>query len=142
MGYHNDKLLLKCWNCGTEYPWSFTVQCPKPECKNALIDIQYNLDNVRIRPEGPPMERFYDLLPLSSREHIIDGGDGNTPCVHAKELGKALGELLLDGGDRMGHPLGTGHVVGGREDPQRVDLADHLAGQLVQVIQRLDLVAE
>ena len=42
----------------------------------------------------------------------------------------------------MRHPLRTGHVVGGGEDPQRVDLADHLAGQRVQVVQRLDLVAE
>ena len=37
---------------------------------------------------------------------------------------------------------GPGHVVGRREDPQRVDLADHVAGQRVQVVQRLHLVAE
>ena len=42
----------------------------------------------------------------------------------------------------MRHPFGTGDVVGGGEDPQRVDLADHLPGQRVQVVQRLDLVAE
>ena len=58
------------------------------------------------------------------------------------ELGEPLGQLFLDGGNRVRHPLRAGHVVGGREDAQRVDLADHLAGQRVQVVQRLDLVAE
>ena len=42
----------------------------------------------------------------------------------------------------MRHPLWARHVVRGREDPQRVDLAHHVAGQRVQVVQRLDLVAE
>ncbi|MCX7719055.1 MAG: pyridoxal-phosphate dependent enzyme [Candidatus Sumerlaeaceae bacterium] len=37
------------------------------------------------------MDRFFDLLPLMSRESIIDGGDGNTPCFHARELGRAIG---------------------------------------------------
>ena len=58
------------------------------------------------------------------------------------QLGQPLFELLLDGRDRVRHPVRPGHVVGGREDPQRVDLADDVAGQRVQVIQRLDLVAE
>ena len=44
--------------------------------------------------------------------------------------------------DGLRHPLRTGDVVRGREDPQRVDLADHVTGQRVQVVQRLDLVAE
>ena len=44
--------------------------------------------------------------------------------------------------DRLRHPLRARHVVGGREDPQRVDLAHDVAGQRVHVVQRLDLVAE
>jgi hypothetical protein len=60
----------------------------------------------------------------------------------ALELGEPLGKFFLDGGDRVRHPLGTGHIVGGREDAQRVDLADHVAGQRMQVVQRLDLVTE
>ncbi len=60
----------------------------------------------------------------------------------ALQFGQPLGQFLLDGGDGVGHSFRAGHVVGGREDPQRVDLADHVAGQRVQVVQRLDLVAE
>jgi threonine synthase len=37
------------------------------------------------------MERYFDLLPLLSRDSIIDGGEGNTPCFHARELGRAIG---------------------------------------------------
>ena len=58
------------------------------------------------------------------------------------EFGEPLGEFLFDGGDRVRHPLRTGHVVGGGEDAQRIDLADHVTGQRVQVVQRLDLVTE
>ena len=60
----------------------------------------------------------------------------------AFQLGQPLLEFLLDGGDRVRHPLWTRDVVGGREDPQRVDLADDVAGQRVHVVERLDLVAE
>jgi hypothetical protein len=38
--------------------------------------------------------------------------------------------------------VGPGNVVGGREDEQLLHLADHLAGQRVQVVQPLHLVAE
>ena len=58
------------------------------------------------------------------------------------ELGEAFFQLGLDRGDRVRHPLGAGHIVGRREDPQRVDLADDVAGQRMHVVQRLDLVAE
>ena len=44
--------------------------------------------------------------------------------------------------DRPLHPLRAGRVVRGREDQQLVDLADHVAGQRVQVVELLHLVAE
>lgn len=84
-----DKLRLSCVKCGKEYPWSFEIQCH--DCNQALVDVDYNLANVRIKDEGPPCDRFFDLMPLTSREFIVDGGEGNTPCIHAKELGRALG---------------------------------------------------
>ena len=42
----------------------------------------------------------------------------------------------------MSHPFRACHVMSRREDPQRVDLADDVAGQRVQIVQSLDLVAE
>ena len=60
----------------------------------------------------------------------------------AFQFGEALGEFLLDGRDGRCHPLRACDIVRGREDPQRVHLAHHVPGQRVQVIERLDLVAE
>jgi len=81
------KLTLSCVRCRRTVPWSFTVRCPS--CQ-AMMDVDYDLSHARIAPDGPPMERYFDLLPLMSRDFIIDGGEGNTPCRHAKELGRAL----------------------------------------------------
>ncbi len=58
------------------------------------------------------------------------------------QLGEPVGQLLLDGGDRLLHPLRAGDVVRGREDPQLRHLPDDVTGQRVQVVEALDLVAE
>jgi threonine synthase len=78
---------LACVACGREYPWSLTLLCP--DC-GGLVDVDYDLSQAQLLPEGPPLARWFDLLPLASRENVIDGGEGNTPCLHARELGRAL----------------------------------------------------
>lgn len=105
MGWVNDKMKLVCSKCGREYPWSFTLQCK--DCEGALLDVEYNLEKVHIPPSGPHGERFFDLLPLLKRESIIDGGEGNTPCVHAKELGKRFGLSNLYLKDETRNPTGS-----------------------------------
>ena len=87
----------------------------------AEADLAHHLDVV-VGPHPQPLRLQQLALPL--------------------QLGEPLLELRLDGRDRVRHPLRAGDVVRGREDPQRVHLADHVTGQRVQVIQRLDLVAE
>jgi hypothetical protein len=58
------------------------------------------------------------------------------------QLGQPVGQLGLDVTDRPLHPLRPGHVVRRREDHQLVDLADDFAGQRVQIVELLHLVAE
>ncbi len=87
-----DKLTLACVRCGRTYPWSLTLLCPA--C-GGLVDVDYDLSRAQIGSEGPPLARYFDLLPITSRENVIDGGEGNTPCRHAVELGRALGLLNL-----------------------------------------------
>ena len=60
----------------------------------------------------------------------------------ALQLGQPLLELGFDGRDGLRHPFRPGHVVGSREDPQRVDFAHDVAGQRVHVVEGLDLVPE
>ena len=61
-----------------------------PSC-GELLEVEYDLAHARIGNAGPPMERFRDLLPIRSAESILDGGEGNTRCLHARELGRAVG---------------------------------------------------
>lgn len=89
LSWLGNKLKLTCTSCGKEFPWSFVPQCA--DCKQALVDISYNLEQVKIRPEGSAMQRYFDLLPVLSPENIVDAGDGNTPCYLARELGARLG---------------------------------------------------
>ncbi len=58
------------------------------------------------------------------------------------ELVQPVAELVLDAGDRPLHPLRAGDVVGGREDVHLLLVAHHLAGQRVERVELVDLVAE
>ncbi len=51
-------------------------------------------------------------------------------------------ELVFDRADRTLHGLGSCHVVRGREDRHRIHLLDDIAGERMQQVERLDLVAE
>ena len=58
------------------------------------------------------------------------------------EGGEALLQLLLDAHDGLPHALVAGDVVGGRVDDQLVEHGDLLAGERVDHLDALDLVAE
>ncbi len=58
------------------------------------------------------------------------------------ELGDALGELLADALERRLHLVRRGDVVRGGEDGELLALGEDLAGQRVELLDRLDLVAE
>ena len=58
------------------------------------------------------------------------------------ELFQALFELVLDRADGALHRLGAGDVVGCREDRHRLEPLHDIAGERMQHVQRLDLVAE
>ncbi|MGH0032080.1 MAG: threonine synthase [Myxococcota bacterium] len=109
---------LVCSGCGKRPPWQWMQVCD--DC-GGLMDVEYDLRDVTLHPEGSPVRRFFDLLPLLSRESIIEGDEGNTPCFHAKELGASLGFsnlwLKVEGEnptcttkDRQG-PVGVGALL-------------------------------
>ena len=58
------------------------------------------------------------------------------------ELFQPLVELVLDRADRPLHRLGAGDVVRRREDRHRLQPLDHVAGERMQHVERLDLIAE
>ncbi|MCX7625978.1 MAG: pyridoxal-phosphate dependent enzyme, partial [Candidatus Sumerlaeaceae bacterium] len=72
-----------------------------------MVDVDYNLEQVTIGRDGCMSERFFDLLPILERSSIIDGQEGNTPCVLATQLGRALGLNKLYLKDETKNPTGT-----------------------------------
>lgn len=79
---------LRCTACAREHAWSLTFACAS--C-GGFLEVEYDLEHARIGKEGPTMERYRDLLPLQSAESIFDSGEGHTRCLHARELGRAIG---------------------------------------------------
>jgi threonine synthase len=77
-----------CVDCGAEFPHGFTPRCPR--C-GGMVEVEYDLAQARIRDSGVPLERYFDLLPVRDPENLLPVGEGNTPCVHARNLGQALG---------------------------------------------------
>jgi len=79
---------LVCVSCDREHDWSLVGTC---QTCGALLDVEYDLARARLALDGPPMQRFRDLLPVRSPDMILDGGEGNTRCLHARALGRAIG---------------------------------------------------
>ncbi len=63
------------------------------------------------------------------------------PVVRAKEFEPLL-ELGADIPDRDFHPVGGRYVMRGGIDRDALELANHLAAQRIDLVQRLDLIAE
>jgi len=79
---------LVCSRCERAHPWSCLGACPA--C-GGVVEVRYDLTRVALGREGPPTVRYRDLLPLDEVDPRLDGGEGGTPCVHARELGAELG---------------------------------------------------
>jgi len=79
---------LFCSICARTHRWSLTGRCST--C-TALLEVRYDPTRVCLGSAGSPIERFRDLLPLRSTSSVLDGGEGNTRCFHARELGRAVG---------------------------------------------------
>jgi threonine synthase len=92
-----------CQSCGAEYGRGFHPVC---SC-GGLVDMQYDLPQVRLRGDANPLVRFFDLLPLRHEESICWLGEGNTPTRHAQALGRKLGLTRLYLKDETGNPTRT-----------------------------------
>jgi threonine synthase len=95
---------MRCQSCSREFAEAgFHSVCP---C-GGMVDAHYDLRNVRLEESRNPLLRFFDLLPLRRREGVHWLGDGNTPVVRARALGRLLGldDLYLK--DETRNPTGT-----------------------------------
>jgi len=99
----SDKFLHRCPECGKTYPQNELVY--RCTCGSKVIieldlrDLELDAGMMESRRQRnmPSIERYFELLPLLRRESLIDLGEGDTPLVHARNLGEKLGmpELYL-----------------------------------------------
>src|SRR5262245_40074398 len=93
-----------CVRCGREFPHGFTPRCPA--C-SGLVEVTYDLAAVNLYDSDVASERYFDLLPVREPEHLVWLGEGGTPCVHARELGGAIGLRRLYLKVESRNPTGT-----------------------------------
>lgn len=71
------------------------------------MDVEYDLDQVRLPPSDNSLVRFQDLLPVADPSPFAAQPMPPTPCVHARQLGAHLGLPWLFLQDETRLPTGT-----------------------------------
>jgi threonine synthase len=103
---------LHCPECNTE----FNPQIAQTYCENCTSPLfaQYDLQQVKRllnptsagkRPRG--MWRWAELLPVVSAQNRLSLGEGDTPLLQLREIGKTLGVKKLYIKDESFNPTGT-----------------------------------
>ena len=96
--------VFRCLRCGEIQPASFVSLCHR--C-SGMVDVCHDLDGVRIHEAPTATERFFDLLPISDPAHLINLGEGQTPCLPAKNLARDWGLRGLYLKMESANPTGT-----------------------------------
>lgn len=86
----------KCNSCGytDEYKKLVSI-CP--ECGGEWLELVYNLNETayiwqhELPQRDRTMWRYWELLPMLDRKHIVSMGEGWTPLLRAENLGAMLG---------------------------------------------------
>ncbi len=99
-------------SCGKEY--SFQT-CPVNDGCGMRINFTFDLEKVReiltweelgVRKNNP-FVKYKELLPLANSNEYYSLGEGNTPIIHARRLGKKLGLPNLFLKNEMINPSGS-----------------------------------
>ena len=83
---------LSCPKCNKTYESEALIQLC--ECGAPLL-VEYNLEKVKavfskemLKERAPNLWRYMELLPVKDPKNIINLGEGMTPLLHLKRLGK------------------------------------------------------
>jgi threonine synthase len=86
---------LKCRECGAEYTPLFKYICD--ECfgpLDVIYDIPSNLTKETFTArQDKTYWRYFELLPIADKNHIVNIHAGFTPLQHAEDLGTHMGNL-------------------------------------------------
>ena len=103
---------LECTQCGKTYPHSEAIRtCP--ECGKVLFArfdlprMKREVDRSDLDGRTSTMWRFSELLPVQDEHNVVSLGEGGTPLLEARNLGKKLGLKSLYIKDEGLNPTGT-----------------------------------
>ncbi|MFN8454407.1 MAG: pyridoxal-phosphate dependent enzyme [Anaerolineae bacterium] len=89
-------LSYKCTSCGhIETYEKLLTSCP--ECGGEWLELLYNLNEIayvwqhELPQRDRTMWRYWELLPILDRRHIVSMGEGWTPLLRAENLGAMVG---------------------------------------------------
>ncbi len=103
---------LECTACGKTYsadePYRTCPSCAKVlYARYDLAHLRQEVDRSAIAARQPDMWRYYEVMPVRHEENVVCLGEGMTPLLHAKNLGKQLGCPRLYIKDESGNPTGS-----------------------------------
>jgi threonine synthase len=95
---------FRCHRCGEIQPPGFVTLC----CRcGGMVEARYDLGSAKIHDAPRSMERFFDLLPISDPVHLVNLGEGQTPCLSAENLAGDWGLRGLYLKMESANPTGT-----------------------------------
>jgi threonine synthase len=108
------KFQLECGWCGARF--AQTRAAPRCASCNGPLVVRVELDGVARDPAGalrlrdeslPGLWPWFDLLPIVDRRAIVSLGEGGTPLLEARRLGRELGVSTLLLKDETRNPTGS-----------------------------------
>lgn len=87
---------LTCTTCKQSYSadqiQTFCTECNAPLLANYHLDtLRGKLDRDELSYRQKGMWRWSELLPVNEQSNIVSLGEGDTPLIHLRNIGKALG---------------------------------------------------
>lgn len=102
---------LICSGCKEHYDHQVLQNyCIKPTCHKPLLavyDYSVPLNKSVLKDRIHSMWRYRELLPVIDNEYIVTLGEGMTPLLNAKQIGKKLGCKSLFIKDEAHNPTGS-----------------------------------
>lgn len=103
---------LECTWCGKNHPHTQAIRtCPN--CGKVLF-ARYDLPSLKrevnrevFKGRRSDMWRFYEMMPVLEEGNVVSLGEGGTPLLHAKNLGRKLGLKNLYIKDEGLNPTGS-----------------------------------
>ena len=83
---------IKCAKCGKTYDMS---KVPANDGCGGRIEFEFDLEIIRetitresLSKRNPGLWKYFELMPLNDRKNIVTAGEGGTPLIESKRLGK------------------------------------------------------